>query len=407
MLMSMIGCAGQHCCLYCLATICENAMSQESTFLTREPVINKKRAITANRLIAHGNSVANVVETLNNLHEVWPTHHTVFVSLARLVPTPALMQWQPPGNTMIEIPVQALSHPLTQQLIEQLVAANIGICLSWYREGVAVPPDLTCRFTLVDARRDLSPHDAPGIPLAWGLEDEESFDEAVQAGFGGASGSFFLQGDPDNIDFDLAYGYAKIVRLINLVRCNADMRAIESLLQQDVALAWYLLRRINSFGFELEEDITSFRDAVNVLGYEALYKWLMAQVVTANFNPNAAAMMQTAITRGRFMEEIGASKFDEEGRANLFMVGSFSLLSDRMGESLTSVLADMTIPEDVLNALAFDTEQYAPYLRLARACERFDVNALQKQAMDLGVPCDKINYALVRALEMADSMQQG
>ena len=55
-------------------------MSQ-TTLLTREPVVNKNRAITANRLIAHGPNVAAVVETLNALGDVWPTHHPVFVSL--------------------------------------------------------------------------------------------------------------------------------------------------------------------------------------------------------------------------------------------------------------------------------------------------------------------------------------
>ena len=38
-------------------------MSQ-TTLLTREPVVNKNRAITANRLIAHGPNIGSVVEAL-------------------------------------------------------------------------------------------------------------------------------------------------------------------------------------------------------------------------------------------------------------------------------------------------------------------------------------------------------
>ena len=34
------------------------------------------------------------------------THHLVFVSLGRLVPTPELMNWTIPENVAIEIPVQ-------------------------------------------------------------------------------------------------------------------------------------------------------------------------------------------------------------------------------------------------------------------------------------------------------------
>ena len=46
-------------------------MSQ-TTLLTREPVVNKNRAITANRLIAHGPSIASVAEALASQAEVWP-----------------------------------------------------------------------------------------------------------------------------------------------------------------------------------------------------------------------------------------------------------------------------------------------------------------------------------------------
>lgn len=378
-----------------------------TTLLTREPVINRNRAITANRLIVHATNVAEAVATLNSMEDIWPRQYAVFVSLARLVPTPELLQWQPPGNTMIEVPVQALEHPLTRQLIDQLIPQGIGICLSWYRENTQVPPELNCRFTLVDIRKDMSPHNAPGIPIAWGLSDEDAFQTAIDSGFGGASGLFFLKYDPDNADFDLAYSYAKIVRLINLLHCKADMREIEALLQQDVALAWYLIRRINAYGFEIDEDIKSFRDAVKILGYEQIFQWLHGQIATTNFNANAAVLMQTALTRGRFMEEIGADKFDEEGRKKLFMTGSYSLLADRIGDLIGSAVADIPIPEDVLQALAYGQGPYAPYLELARACERFSPATLQQHANTLGLSYDTINRALVGALEAVDSLQQG
>ncbi|MBR4877760.1 MAG: regulator, partial [Rhodocyclaceae bacterium] len=126
-----------------------------TVLLTREPVINRNLAITANRLVVHAASVTEAVQTLNSLADIWPRRYAVFVSLARLVPTPELLQWQPPDNTMIEVPIQALDHPHTRRLIDQLIAQGIGICLSWYRENTALPAELNCRFTLVDIRQDM------------------------------------------------------------------------------------------------------------------------------------------------------------------------------------------------------------------------------------------------------------
>ncbi|HNQ75894.1 MAG TPA: regulator, partial [Pseudothauera hydrothermalis] len=170
-------------------------MSQ-TTILTREPVVNKNRAITANRLIAHGPSVGAVVDTLNALADVWPSRHTVFVCLGRLVPTPDLMDWRAPQNAMVEIPVQALAHPHTQALLPQLRAAGISTCLSWYTPGIALPADSQWRFVLMDARKNPAPNGAPGLSLAWGLPDVGAFQKAVSAGYDGASGWFFLHGNP-------------------------------------------------------------------------------------------------------------------------------------------------------------------------------------------------------------------
>ena len=113
-------------------------MSQ-TTLLTREPVVNKNRAITANRLIAHGPNITSVVEALAAQADVWPTHHPVFISLGRLVPTPELMDWAIPANVAIEIPVQTLAHPHTQALMARLRDAGTGMCLTWYQPETALP----------------------------------------------------------------------------------------------------------------------------------------------------------------------------------------------------------------------------------------------------------------------------
>ncbi len=377
-------------------------MSQ-TALLTREPVVNKSRAITANRLVVHGANMAAAVHTLNALADSWPTHHTVFVCLGRLVPTPELLEWQVPANAMIEIPAPTLGHPQTQALLPQLAAAGIPVCLSWFTPGVALPADVDWRFVLMDARKHASPMGSPGLTLAWGLPEVGAFQGAVQNGYDGASGWFFLQGNPP--PKELAPAHAQLVRLINLVRNNADIREIEAVLKQDVAVSYKLLRYINSAGFGLMCEIQSFRHAVSILGYANLHKWLSLLLVTASRDPGAPAMMQTAIARGRFMEEIGAGFFDKSARDNLFITGAFSLLNVLLGTSMQKVLDEMSLPAAVTEALLYEQGEFAPFLKLARLCESFDGTALQKQAAELHLPNEQINRALVSALGFADSLQ--
>ena len=377
-------------------------MSQ-TTLLTREPVVNKSRAITANRLIAHGPSVTAVVEALNALGEVWPTHHPVFVSLGRLVPTPELMDWKIPDNATIEIPAQTLAHPQTQALMPRLRDSGVPMNLTWFTAGAALPPGIDWRFAILDVRRGMAPAGAPGLKLAWGLPDVTAFRQAVGAGFDGASGWFFLHGNPPAKE--LSPGHAQIVRLLNLVRNNAEIRDIENVLKQDVALSYKLLRYINSAGFGLMCEIQSFRHAVSILGYNALNKWLSLLLVTASRDPSAPSMMQTAIARGRFMEEIGASYFDASERDNLFITGAFSLLHLLLGTSMQAVLDEMNLPASVTDALVHDAGEFAPFLRLAQHCEAFDGAGLTKAAEELHLPFDSVNRALLTGLAFADSLQ--
>jgi len=377
-------------------------MSQ-TTLLTREPVVNKNRAITANRIIAHGPNIGAVAEALAGQAEVWPTHHPVFVSLGRLVPTPDLMAWSIPDNVAIEIPAQTLAHPQTQALMANLRDAGVGMCLTWYQPGVALPAGYDWRFVLIDARRVPTPSGSPGLSLAWGLPDIGGFRDAVGAGYDGASGWFFLHGNPPAKA--LTPGHAQIVRLLNLVRNNGEIRDIEAVLKQDVALSYKLLRYINSAGFGLMVEIQSFRHAVSILGYDALNKWLSLLLVTASRDPSAPALMQTAIARGRFMEEVGSAYFDASERDNLFITGAFSLLHLLLGTSMQEVLEQMNLPANVSEALLYGQGEFGPFLKLAQACESFDASTLAKVATDLHIPFERINRAQLLGLNFADSMQ--
>ncbi|MBL8448135.1 MAG: HDOD domain-containing protein [Zoogloeaceae bacterium] len=377
-------------------------MSQP-VFFTREPVVNKSRAITANRLVAHGPNIAAIVETLKSLDEVWPDRHTAFLSLGKLVPTPDLLEWVVPENTLIEIPAPTLGHPQTQALLPRLKEAGISVCLSWYGAGTALPPDLDWRFVIVDARRQQAPSGLPGLGLAWGLTDTEAFLQAVQGGFDGASGWFFLKGAP--AAKQLAPAYAQIVRLLNLVRNNAEIKEIEAVLKQDVALSYKLLRYINSAGFGLMCEIQSFRHAVSILGYNNLNKWLSLLLVTASRDPSAPSLMQAAIARGRFMEEIGASFFDRTGQDNLFITGAFSLLHTLLGTSMEALLEEMHLPSMISDALIRGEGEFGPFLALARHCEGFDATALTALAAQLHLDPTQVNRALLSGVNFADNLQ--
>jgi hypothetical protein len=373
--------------------------------ISREPVLNRSRAITATRLIVQAppgaSACAQIAAELNRLAEEWPAARTVFVSLGGATPDTGLLDWQVPQNAIIEIPAGALANPATLELMQRLQQSGVSMCLDGYSAGMMLPAGADFRVILADAAASIA--GAPGLLLAKGLLDNAQFDACIHKGFGGAAGWFFLRGvTPAK---KLNPNQAQTIRLLNLVRANADVKEIEAALKQDVALSVKLLRYINSAGFGLTVEIQSFRHAVTMLGYDKLNKWLSLLLVTSSKDAAAPALMQAAIARGRFMELTAAGYVDKNELDNLFITGAFSLLDILLGVLMETALADMHLPDTINDALISGSGPYAPFLALAQASEQADYARYAAQAAELQLDPATVNHAQLEALAFADSLQ--
>jgi len=372
--------------------------------IRREPILNRQQTITASRLVVHADSCALAAEALNQVGEVWPDARSVFVGLAGCLLDRELLTWQAPDNILLEIPAPALAAPAMLEFANELANSGVPLCLTGYAPGMALPAGLSFRFLLADAAQGRL-RDAPGVALATGLADLSGFKDATDSGYDGASGWFFLHGrKPAD---KLNPSHAQIVRVLNLVRRNAEVKDIEAALKQDITLSYKLLRYINSAGFGLSCEIESFRHAVAILGFDKLNKWLSLLLVTASKDPAAPALMQTSVARGRFMEVLGKDYFDKSALDNLFITGAFSLLDVLLGTRIEAVLQEMHLPETVVDALLRRQGVYAPLLELALACEEGSTVDLAQKATALGIPVAKLNHAQIEALTFADSLQFG
>jgi len=374
-----------------------------SALIRREPVVNRQKAITASRLIVHAESTTDAAAALNALADTWPSARSVFVGFAGVEPDQGLLDWQPPDNAMLEVPAGSLGTPAGREFADMVAARGIPMCLDGYAPDVRLPDELSFRFLLADAAAYPRLINSPGLALAKGLADHTAFARAIDGGYAGASGWFFLHGMP--VTDKLNPSHAQIVRVLNLVRRNAEVKEIEAALKQDVTLSYKLLRYINSAGFGLSCEIQSYRHAVTILGTDKLNKWLSVLLVTASKDPAAPALMQTAIARGRFMETVGREFFDKSKLDNLFITGAFSLLDTLLGTRIDAILEQMHLPEAIADALLRREGVFAPFLELALACESGSSPDLLAKADALGLGTASLNHAQVEALVYADSLQ--
>lgn len=198
---------------------------------------------------------------------------------------------------------------------------------------------------------------------------------------------------------------AVIIGLLNLVRQQAPTAEIEELLKHDASLSFNLLRFINSSGFGLQNEITSFRHAVMMLGLKRLFRWAALLFTTSRTEGLSPAVGTTAIVRGRLMELLATDlRLSGEECDNAFVTGVFSLLDTMLGMPMDTALESIALPESVISALLLQRGPLAPLLELCIACETGDDAVFARAAQDLGLDNQQVNWAHLQALAWAEAI---
>jgi len=200
---------------------------------------------------------------------------------------------------------------------------------------------------------------------------------------------------------------ANVIQLINLVRKEADPAEIETVLKRDPTLSFNLLRFINSSGFGLSVEVTSFRHAVMILGLKKLFRWAALLLTASRAGGTPPAVGNMAVLRGRLMELLAAEMLPADECDNAFVVGVFSLLDVMLGVPLEKALDSISLPEPVMEALLHRTGVFAPFLRVAEICETGTEEEVAKAADALQLSNHQVNMAHLEALAWTENLLDG
>jgi c-di-GMP phosphodiesterase len=379
------------------------------------PLIDKKRKALGTRLTmlaTNPNDRPPIGHVLEALNTVWPESDApVLVAPLDAEFDESALDWDPPGNAILEIPTAALRDPRTQTVAQALFRDGKRLALR-NRPEVALPPVLlSCfEYSLIhisdDRRRGADagppvsvtrriPFIITGVQTVADVEDAFERDAAASVGWP-------LDDVTQKAARPLQPGQAVVLELLRLVRDDADIAKIDATLKRDPALAFKLLRLVNSAAFGLPVQITSFQHAVMMLGYKKLMRWLSLLLATASKDSNTLPLMHASIRRGMFLENIGADENQSELRDELFITGAFSLLDKITGAPFAHLFELISLSESIVDAIVRHTGPYAPYLTLIEAIERSDPIGIRKQADALALPIGACNEVLLKSMATAE-----
>lgn len=258
---------------------------------------------------------------------------------------------------------------------------------------------------LSSAVRELGSRDGVRL-IASNLSCLEEFEVCRSLPFAYLHGSYFaLQGYSKEVEADTTR--TTVIELLNRTRENADIRVLEGIIRRDPLLTFRLLRYINSPGVGMTAKISSIAQALMVLGYDQLYRWLTLLLFSrAGRGKHGGAFVTNALARGRLAELLGQDKLSRPTRDSLFITGVFSMLDILLGVPLPQALESIHLSAEVEAALLRREGPLAPYLELALASEQGWHERVVEIAQSCGIDAVTVNAAHVASLIWAESIVQ-
>jgi len=189
------------------------------------------------------------------------------------------------------------------------------------------------------------------------------------------------------------------LQLVQLVAADAETREIEALFRHDPALSYQLLRLVNSLAFGAGRRITSFSQAIILLGRNQLRRWLNLMVFSSREGDKRSSMLLAKVAvRARAMELLArGSGLDFSLQDQAFMVGMFSLLGTLFGMPIEEILRPLAISDAMRGAVLAREGELGRLLNLLEIAESGDLSAVRAQIDSIHVSASEFNIFMLQA----------
>ena len=239
----------------------------------------------------------------------------------------------------------------------------------------------------------------PGPELALNVDSYEDLRRCHAAGLVWFAGNYALTPEPRQNPPRGTARHPLLLRLLALITHDGDSHEIEDVIKQDAQLSYQLLRLVNSVHFSLNHHISTFGQAIAILGRRQLQRWVQLLLYAQPAKGDRSPLLPRAALRAALMEELcGCS----DGKCdNAFLVGMFSLLHLLLGMDMKELLAPLNLAEEVNKALLERSGPLGPLIRIVDASETNDLDVLTAALAEAGLDAAAWNRALIRASHWA------
>ncbi len=380
------------------------------------PVIDKQRAVISTRLTVfqgRPDVLPDPVGLIAALGDLFPAAEgvvapSVFLNFTSEALLDGVLAASALSHVLVEVPAFMAGDPVRADAVRALHAAGHSLAITG-RPLAELPRDLLpCfRHAIVDFADDRRTTPAgPQTPtrtittVSAGVRTADELEAAFTRGAVGVIGWPVDDEVKPTLRGTMPPDLRGIVELMNRVDREEPAERMEHVLTADPTLAFRLLRYINSAAFGLRVEVTSFKHALMLLGYQRLKRWLALLLASGSKDTTLRPVMHVAARRGLIMEELARSMGDDEMRGEMFICGVFSLLDKLMRQPFDELMKNVPVPERVRQSLVGEGP-YSGHLALVRALEDSSVFDIRETCERVMITPDEVNRALLVALSNA------
>jgi EAL and modified HD-GYP domain-containing signal transduction protein len=397
-------------------------LSDESpldVLMARQPIYSKNQDIVAFALLFRGQNLSNITDEMATLDVITNSYASLTVGAEtrqlpcylkvtdKILLTDQLPPLPPAQFTLELLGRSVISNELVEK-VSDLVRKGYRIVLSDYD-----PDDSRFRplLNLVNiVKLDIQALGMDRLasiiqalkPFQLDLqadkvETKEQFRQCLELGFQFYQGYFLSHPEPVKGRKVRGNKIVLMQLLTELNREEATGASLEQVAINDPALTYKILKVVNSAAMGPGRKISSLSHAITLLGIDQMRRWVMLFLATANDGkPNS--LTRSLLIRGR-MCELMASILDYQDPMNYFIVGLLSQIDALLDQPLAELLQDISLEDEIKNALLTHEGNMGQILKDVIAYERGQFDALSGM-----LPKSHYEVAYRHSLNWSDSV---
>jgi EAL and modified HD-GYP domain-containing signal transduction protein len=237
--------------------------------------------------------------------------------------------------------------------------------------------------------------------LAEKIETYQEFEHARDLGCHYFQGYFFARPQSLRLREVSSLKVTQLRLLAEINRPELSAANLERIISADVAIAYKLLRFINSVYFSLVRKVESIRRAIIYLGETEVRRFVMLVIVSNLAADKPEELLRLSVVRARFCELLATRGTYAAHSAELFLVGLFSLLDAILDAPLEATLAALPIAVEVKEAIVGRTGPLAFFLEAVVAWEEARAEDCPPHWQRMGVDGEEVKELYLEAIRFA------